>query len=111
MALLLQRPAVSPFSFHTVDVQWQQSACQQLGLQCTTQIRVRAGGPTVPLTHPDMHSVRNIQGNGNCLFREFSYILTGSEEERLAVCHAVLDHMINNAQFFLGHHLTGYNSI
>ena len=106
-----ETPAVSPFSFHSVDVQWQQSACQQLGLQYTTQTRARAGGPTVPLTRPDMRSVRRIQGDGNCLFRAFSYILTGSEEQHLAVCHAVLDHMINNAQFFLGHHLTGHNSV
>ena len=55
--------------------------------------------------------MRCIQGDGNCLFQAFSYILTGSEEQHLAVRHAVLDHMINNAQFFLGHHLTGYNSV
>ena len=72
---------------------------------------MRAGGPTVPLTRPDMRSVRHIQGDGNCLFWAFSYILTGSEEQHLAVRHAVLDHLINNAQFFLGHHLTGYNSV
>ena len=106
-----ETPAVNPFSFHSVDFEWQQSACQQLGLQYTTQTRVRAEGPTVPLTRPDMHSVRRIQGDGNCLFRAFSYILTRSEEQHLAVRHAVLDHMINNAQFFLGHHLTGYNSV
>ena len=29
----------------------------------------------------------------------------------MAVRHAVLDHMIDNAQYFLGHHLTGHNSI
>ena len=106
-----ETPAVSPFSFHTVDVQWQQSACQQLGLQYTTQTRVRAGGPTVPLTRPDMRSVRRIQGDGNCLFRAFSYILTGSEESHMAIRCAILDHMINNAQYFLGHHLIGYNSV
>ena len=106
-----ETPAVSPFKFHSVDVQWQQSACQQLGLQYTTQTKVRAGGPNVPLTCPDMRSVKCIQGDGNCLFQAFSYVLTGSEEQHLAVHHAVLDHMINNAQFFLGHHLTGYNSV
>ena len=29
----------------------------------------------------------------------------------MAVRHATLDHMINNAQYFLGHHLTGHNSV
>ena len=32
-----ETPASSPFSLHSVDVQWQQSVCQQLGLQCTTE--------------------------------------------------------------------------
>ena len=58
-----------------------------------------------------MSSVRRIKGDGNCLFQTFSYILTGSQEQHLAVRHAVLDHTINNAQFSLGHHLTGYNSV
>ena len=103
--------AVSPLNFHSVDVQWQQSACQQLGLQHTAQPRLRAGGPNVPLTHPDRRSLRHIQGDGNCLLRAFSYILTGSEDQHLAIHHAVLDHIINNAQLFLGHHLTGHNSV
>ena len=104
-------PAATPLRFHSVDVQWQQSACQQLGLQHTAQPRLRPGGPTVPLTRPDMRSIRHMYGDGNCLFRAFSYILTGSEDQHLAVRYAALDHMINNAQYFLGHHLTGHNSV
>ena len=91
--------------------QWQQSACQQLDLQHTAQPRLRHGGPTVPLTRPDMRSVRHMYGDDNCLFWAFSYILTGSEDQHLAVHYAALDHMINNAQYILGHHLTGNNSV
>ena len=58
-------PAATPFNFHSVDVQWQQSACRQLGLQYCTQTPVRPGGPTVPLTRPDMRSVRRVQGDGS----------------------------------------------
>ena len=29
----------------------------------------------------------------------------------MGVRHAILDHMTNNAQYFLGHHLIGYDSI
>ena len=29
----------------------------------------------------------------------------------MAVRGAVLDHMIDNAQYFLGHHLTGFHSV
>ena len=104
-------PAATPLRFNSIDAQWQQSACQQLGIQHTAQPRLRPGGCTVPLTRPDMRSVRRMYGDGNCLFRAFSYILTGSESQHMAVRHAALDHMINNAQYFLGHHLTGHNSI
>ena len=106
-----EAPAATPLRFNSVDTHWQQRACQELGLQHTTQPRLRPGGTTVPVTHPDMRSVRRMYGDGNCLFRAFSYILTGSEDQHLAVRHAALDHMINNAQYFLGHHLTGHNSI
>ena len=29
----------------------------------------------------------------------------------MGVRHAILDHMTNNAQYFLGHHLIGYDSV
>ena len=106
-----EAPADIPLIFHSVDLQWQLDACQQLGLQHIAEPRLRPGGPTVLLTRPDMRSVRQISGDGNCLFRAFSYILTGSEEQHMAIRLAILDHLINNAQYFLGHHLTSHNSI
>ena len=78
-------PAITPLWLHSVDIQWQQSACQQPGLQHTTEPRFRPGGANLPLTRPDMRSIRHIYGDGNCLFRAFSYILIGSEEQHLAV--------------------------
>ena len=101
----------SPFKFNSVDSVWQQNACQQLCLQYHAPTRVRPGGPTVPLARPDMRTVRRIQGDGNCLFRAFSYIITGSEDQHMAVRHAILQHMINIAHFLLGHHLVGHTSI
>ena len=101
----------SPFRFHPVDREWQQNACQAMGLQYRAPTRVRPGGPNVPLTRPDMRTVKRIQGDGNCLFRALSYIITGSEDQHSAVRHAILDHMVNNAHFLLGHHLSGHTSI
>ena len=49
-------PAATPLRFHSVDVQWQQSACQQLGLQHTAQPRLRPGGPTVCPSHTSRHA-------------------------------------------------------
>ena len=71
-----ETPAAIPLRFQSIDVQWEQSACQELGLQHTTQPRLRPGGGTVPLTR-----ARHMYGDGNCLFWAFSYILTGSEDQ------------------------------
>ena len=101
----------NPFKFNPVNKQWQQDACSQMGLQFYTKNRVRVGGPNVPLTRPDMRSVTRIEGDGNCLFRAFSYIITGSESQHMAVRLAILSHMINIAHFILDHHILGYNSI
>ena len=42
----------SPLKFYPVTIDWQQKACQQLGLQYHTLTRIRPGGPNVPLTRP-----------------------------------------------------------
>ena len=101
----------SPLKFYPVTIDWQKRACQQLGLQYHAPTRVRPGGPNVPLTRPDMRSLKRIQGDGNCLFRALSYIITGSEEQHMAVRNAILDHMVSIAHFLLGHHLLNYDSI
>ena len=101
----------NPFTFNPVNEQWQQNACSQIGLQFYAKNRVRGGGPNAPLTRPDMRSVKRIKGDGNCLFRAFSYIITGSESQHMAVRLAILSRMINIAHFILDHHILGYNSI
>ena len=101
----------NPLKFNPVNKQWQQNACSQIGLQFYANNRVRGGGPNAPLTRPDMRSVKRIEGDGNCLFRAFSYIITGSESQHMAVRLAILGHMINIAHFILDHHILGYNSI
>ena len=37
-------PAVTPLRINSIDAHWQQSACQELGLQHTAQPRPRPGG-------------------------------------------------------------------
>ena len=39
-----QAPAATPLRFNSIDAHWQQSACQELGLQHTAQPRLRPGG-------------------------------------------------------------------
>ena len=89
----------SPLRFYPVTIDWQQRSCQQLGLQYHAPTRVRPGGPNAPLTRPDMRSLKRIQGDGNCLFRALSYIITGCEEQHMTVRNAILDHMVTIAHF------------
>ena len=40
-----------------------------------------------------MTTLRNTYGDGNCLFRAFSYIITGSENQHLEVRDALLSYI------------------
>ena len=87
------------------------SICTRMGLQFHSKNRVRPGGPNVSLTPPDMRTIKHIMGDGNCLFRSLAYIITGSEDQHMAIRTAILEHMINVAHFILDHHIQGYSSI
>ena len=67
----------SPLKFYPVDEHWQQTVCDIMGLRFHGKNRVRPGGPNIPLTAPDMRTVKHIKGDGNCLFRALAYIMTG----------------------------------
>ena len=102
---------VCPFKFYSLDEQWQHNACTTLGLQFVISNRlIRPGGPNVDLRPPN--HINRIRGDGNCLFRSFSYIITGSEEQHMAVRIAILNHMIDIAHFLLGHYIPAqYSSV
>ena len=95
---------VWPFKIYEVDEQWQRNACTNLGIQYVISNRLRPGGPNVDQRPPN--HIKYIRGDGNCLFRCFSYILTGSEEQHMAVRTAIVNLMIDIADFLLGHHIT-----
>ena len=102
---------VCPFKFFPVDEQWQRDACARLGLQFYRANRVRPGDPHVPLKPPIPHMIRQIPGDGNCLFRSFSYIITGTEDQHMQIRTAIMNHMVGIAQHLLFHYILGYNSI
>ena len=87
------------YRFHTVDQQWQQSKCNMLGLPFERHNDLTPGGPDLVLTRPDRR--RRIGGDGNCLFRCFSYVITGSEGHHVAVRSAMIQHMPNIPQVFV----------
>ena len=98
------------FRFHPVDEQWQRLTCANLGLRFHRKNSVRPGGPDVLLTAPDLRTIKRILGDGNCLFRSLSYIITGSENQHMAVRAAILQHMVHIAHFLLVHYID-YTSI
>ena len=55
------------------------------------------GGPNVVLKRPNLRTLVKARGDGNCLFRCFSYILTGSQDQHFAVRMAIVAHMLNIA--------------
>ena len=52
-----------------------------------------------------LHFIRLITGNGNCLFRSFSYIITGSEDQHLAIHLIIVNHISTIAHLLLGTHI------
>ena len=83
------------------DEQWQRNACSTLGLVYMEHNRVTPGGPDIDLKLPN--GFKRIEGDGNCLFWTFSFIITGSENQHMTVHHAILDHMVRIAHLLLFH--------
>ena len=88
-------PPLVPAWYHTrsynpLTVEDQRRVCNDLGTQFVCANGCTAGGPLVPLRHPT--SVHHI-GYGNCLFRAFSYAITGSERQHFRVRSAIIGHM------------------
>ena len=79
------------FMYHPVDAEWQQRTCKTLGLEYVAANGVAPGGPQVSLTPPV--TFRPIVGDGNCLFRALSFIITGSEEQHMPLRQVIIRHM------------------
>ena len=73
--------------------EWQLEACNLLGLPLHGPNGVSPGGPNLALTCPA--SNKSIQGDGNCLFRSLSYLITGSCCHYREVHERIIDHMRN----------------
>ena len=94
-----------PFKLYSVDEQWKHNACTTLSLEFVILNRlIRPDDPNVDVR--PQNNIKHIREDGNCLFRSFSYIITGSEEQHMAVHIAIDNHMIGIARFLLGHHIT-----
>ena len=75
-----------------VNEQWQRNVCQQFGLKFVSYNGATPGGPDVPLGH--CVKTRKIYGDGNCMFRSFAKLITGSPGEQFKVRKLIIDHMV-----------------
>ena len=82
----------SNFSYVPVDAQWQITKCNDLGLQYSGPNGCLPGGPGQPLTTP--RTAFTIVGDGACFFRSLSHIITGNQDQHLAIRLKVCDHMM-----------------
>ena len=92
------------FIFHCVDEKWQHESCGLLKTKFVCCDKIYKGSPCMPLTQPKTNKQTHpIGGDGNCMFRSMSYVMTGSQEHHLEVRAKTLEHMETIAPLTLGH--------
>ena len=72
---------------------WLREKCAQLGLTFHNANNLEIGGPNVFLNRPNTERILRAIGDGNCLFRCFSQIITGSPGQHYAVRICIIRHM------------------
>ncbi len=102
-------PQQGVLHFHSVGELWQRETCKRLNLNFVAPNGVNPGGPRVPLTPPDQ--TLETAGDGNCMFRSFAHILTGSQDQHVAVRSAIMQHMLHKSAHLMIKHLPQYSSI
>ena len=81
------------YRYYPVDESWQRQACDTLNVRFVCPIQCQTGGADVILTRPDLRTRKRIRGDGNCLYRAMSYIITGCEEQHFQIRTAIVSHM------------------
>ena len=101
-----ERLVWSSLTFHSVDEHWQRLACSLLSIPFACSNKVRQGGAAVVFKCPQ--NTQNIRGDGNCLFRAFSYLITGNQTHYHGVRLAIVTHMRSIQTFIISN---GYTSV
>ena len=84
----------------------QRLACSLGSIPFACSNKVRQGGAAVVLKRPQ--NTQNIRGDGNCLFRAFSYLITGNQTHYHGVRLAIVTHMRSIQTFIISN---GYTSV
>ena len=91
------------YRYHQIDETWQRNACSRMGLQFREAFKCQNGGTNVILTSPNLATLHNVDGDGNCLFRTFSYVITGSEQQHIEVRNALVSYMLSIENCLVGY--------
>ena len=89
--------------YHQVNEEWQRYMCGILGLNFVSGNGLGGGGPDIILTRP--LAVKRIRGDGNCLFRCLSFVVTGSQEQHYEVRRKICSHLIAIGHLMLFQHM------
>ena len=101
---------VWPFSYHPVNEHWQIGACPAMSLRFIRANGVSAGGSTVHLRRPNLRTLQNTAGDGNCMFRALAYLITGSQAQHLGVRAAIVRHLLQYDDLFMCSAKVGVNA-
>ena len=89
----VQQSSWEGFRYFPIDEEWQRSCCSQLNLNFYSTYKKSKGDGNTILTRPNMRTIKGIRGDGNCLFRVLSFVLTGSQEQHPHVRLLICSHM------------------
>ena len=65
------------YRYYPVDEEWQRQACALMSLRFVCPFERDSGDHDQILTLPNVSTLRHPGGDGNCLFRAMSFIITG----------------------------------
>ena len=102
VAITVNRSA-STLCFNPLDEVEQKSACLLLKINHRRNI-VTAGGPNIALTRPHLPSLVDTMGDGACMFRAMSVVITGYQRQHITVRRAIVKHMCDFQHLFNGKH-------
>ena len=89
--------------YYQTDVSWQREKCALLGVLFKRANNFEKGGPNVTLNRPNLRTQLRAIGDGNCLFRCLSQIITGSPDQHYEVRMCIIGHMRHIAHLLIAY--------
>ena len=110
------------YRYYPVDMEWQSQACTMMNVRFICPFEKDLGDPEQIFTLPNVSTLRHIGGDGNCLFRAMSFIITGSERQHFEIRCAIMAHLttiphlvtglgVDGHQNYLTYYNGGYSSV